>query len=79
MFTFANRATGQPWLTELLCVGCPLPSLNAPPSSYVALPPIMSSYFQNSGVFDWYATSRNCVVIFPFFTSQNVWPLNWKL
>jgi hypothetical protein len=32
MFTLANRATGQPWLTELLCTGCPLPSLKAPPS-----------------------------------------------
>ena len=53
MFTFANRATGQPWLTELLWTGCPLPSLNAPPSSYVDAPPIMSSDFQNSGVFDW--------------------------
>ena len=32
MLTRANRATGQPWLTELLCAGWPLPSLNAPPS-----------------------------------------------
>src|SRR5204863_1791036 len=52
MLTFLKRATGHPWLTELLCTGCPLPSLNAPPSWYVAGPPSMSSDFQNSGVFD---------------------------
>ena len=27
-----KRATGQPWLTRLLCAGSPLPSLNEPPS-----------------------------------------------
>ena len=32
MLTRAKRAIGQPWLTELLCDGWPLPSLNAPPS-----------------------------------------------
>ena len=32
MLTRANLAIGQPWLTELLCDGWPLPSLNAPPS-----------------------------------------------
>ena len=33
MLTREKRAIGQPWLTELLCDGCPLPSLNAPPSA----------------------------------------------
>src|SRR6185503_17056949 len=57
--TFLNRAGTQPWLTELLCEGSPLPSLNAPPSQYDDLPPIMSIEFQNTGVFAWYATSRS--------------------
>ena len=33
MLTRANRVMGAPWLTEFDCVGCPLPSLNAPPSA----------------------------------------------
>ncbi len=53
MLTRPKRAIGQPWLTELLWPGWPLPSLNAPPSSYVDRPPSMSHDFQNSGVFDW--------------------------
>jgi hypothetical protein len=32
MFTFLNRAGGQPWLTEFTWPGSPLPSLKVPPS-----------------------------------------------
>ncbi len=48
--TLRKRAGTQPWLTELLCDGSPLPSLKAPPTQYDDLPPIMSMAFQKSGV-----------------------------
>src|ERR1044071_8153397 len=53
MLTCLNRAGGQPWLTELICCGSPLPSESEPPSHHDLCPPIASHEFQNSSVLAW--------------------------
>ena len=50
MLTCRNRAAGQPWLTDALCIGWPFPQLNEPPSWYVDGPPTASIDPQKSVV-----------------------------
>src|SRR6185295_12823411 len=53
MLICLNRAGGQPWLTELIWPGSPLPSVSEPPSHQDRGPPIASHEFQNSIVLAW--------------------------
>ena len=52
MLTCRNSAAGHPCVTGAIWPGCPLPQLNAPPSTYVDGPPTASIEFQKSVVRD---------------------------
>ena len=53
MLICLKSAAGHPCDTGAICPGCPLPQLNAPPSTYVDGPPTASIEFQKSVVRDW--------------------------
>ena len=52
MLICLKSAAGHPCDTGAICPGCPLPQLNAPPSTYVDGPPTASIEFQKSVVRD---------------------------
>ena len=55
-----KRAGGQPWLTAFDLRRLALAVVQrAAAAATTSAPPIMSHEFQNSSVFDWYATSRS--------------------